>query len=376
MSFISNAQNFEDVMIWRALKHVTNGFYIDVGAAWPDIHSVTKSFYDAGWSGINIEPNKFFFDLYPIQRSNDINLQLAIGDKSGFFNLNVLGNSGLSSLDQTITDRHVANGHIAEILSVEVQTLSFICGQYAANREIHFLKIDVEGFEQQVLLGNDWRIYRPWVIVIEATIPMQQVENYEIWEPILINADYLFAYADGLNRFYVSKEHRELLESFKYPPNVFDSFKLPAEVKLSNLSAEMSELTQHYDLLLKQQHVLLQEQHALLNSTSWRITQPLRLAMKFVLECKTNRCYTMKYFLKKLFILIKYKLNQFPKFKSFILLLISCVPRLRNRFVKIDQRQFALITIPIELRDLTSEARSIHGKLQRGKQKKIEGISS
>ena len=70
------------------------------------------------------------------------------------------------------------------------------------------------------------------------------------------------------------------------------------------------------------------------------------------------------------------KRTQFPKFKSFILLLISCVPRLRNRFVKIDQRQFALITIPIELRDLTSEARSIHGKLQRGKQKKIEGISS
>ena len=32
MSFISYAQNFEDVMLWRALKHVENGFYIDVGA--------------------------------------------------------------------------------------------------------------------------------------------------------------------------------------------------------------------------------------------------------------------------------------------------------------------------------------------------------
>lgn len=57
MSFISYAQNYEDVMLWRALKHIANGFYIDVGAAWPDKHSVTKAFYDRGWRGINIEPN-------------------------------------------------------------------------------------------------------------------------------------------------------------------------------------------------------------------------------------------------------------------------------------------------------------------------------
>ena len=32
MSFISYAQNFEDVMLWRALKHISEGFYIDIGA--------------------------------------------------------------------------------------------------------------------------------------------------------------------------------------------------------------------------------------------------------------------------------------------------------------------------------------------------------
>jgi hypothetical protein len=31
MSFISFAQNFEDVMFWRTIKHVQNGFYIDAG---------------------------------------------------------------------------------------------------------------------------------------------------------------------------------------------------------------------------------------------------------------------------------------------------------------------------------------------------------
>jgi hypothetical protein len=46
MSFISYAQNLEDVMLYRALKHVECGFYIDVGAQHPVIDSVTKAFYD------------------------------------------------------------------------------------------------------------------------------------------------------------------------------------------------------------------------------------------------------------------------------------------------------------------------------------------
>jgi len=57
MTFISYAQNYEDVMLWRALKHVERGFYIDVGACSPDQHSVTRAFYEKGWHGINVEPN-------------------------------------------------------------------------------------------------------------------------------------------------------------------------------------------------------------------------------------------------------------------------------------------------------------------------------
>lgn len=56
MTFISYAQNFEDVRLWRVLKQFEHGFYIDVGANDPRHHSVTKAFYDHGWQGINVEP--------------------------------------------------------------------------------------------------------------------------------------------------------------------------------------------------------------------------------------------------------------------------------------------------------------------------------
>ena len=44
MPFVSHAQNFEDVMLWRALGDVKQGFYVDVGAADPVDMSVTKAF--------------------------------------------------------------------------------------------------------------------------------------------------------------------------------------------------------------------------------------------------------------------------------------------------------------------------------------------
>jgi len=49
VTFISYAQNHEDVLLYRALKGVGKGFYIDVGANDPEEDSVTKAFYDRGW---------------------------------------------------------------------------------------------------------------------------------------------------------------------------------------------------------------------------------------------------------------------------------------------------------------------------------------
>ena len=83
MSFISYAQNHEDVMLWRALKHVQNGFYIDVGANHPSDDSVTRAFYERGWSGINIEPLSLHMAQLKADRPRDINLQFAVGVEDG-----------------------------------------------------------------------------------------------------------------------------------------------------------------------------------------------------------------------------------------------------------------------------------------------------
>jgi FkbM family methyltransferase len=227
MKFTSYAQNFEDVMLWQALQDVQSGFYIDIGAWSPDLDSVTRSFYERGWSGINVEPNLDFNSELQRRRPRDQNLRLAIGDSEGSFTMNFLGNPGLSTLDYEIAKQHQQAGWSLVRQEVQVKTLATVWGQHVPNgQDVHFLKVDVEGLEEAVLRGNDWTIRRPWVVIVEATLPMSQVETHEIWEPILHNANYIFAYADGLNRFYVANEHKELLPAFRYPPNVFDDFVL------------------------------------------------------------------------------------------------------------------------------------------------------
>ena len=87
MRFISYAQNNEDVLLWRALGHVRDGFYIDVGANDPVEHSVTKAFYDAGWRGINIEPLPAHIAAFDAQRPGDVNLAVAAGSEAGTLTL-------------------------------------------------------------------------------------------------------------------------------------------------------------------------------------------------------------------------------------------------------------------------------------------------
>lgn len=265
MSFVSYSQNFEDVMLWRALGHVSQGFYIDVGANDPNIDSVTKAFYERGWNGINVEPLAQHLQDLQSERPRDMNLGLAVGAGEGEIEIWESDVRGWASADADVIKEHTQQGHTGQLRRVPMQTLARICREHAA-QEIHFLKVDVEGLEKAVLEGGDFKRFRPWVVIIEATRPNSIDEVHSQWEHLLMNAQYRFAYADGLNRFYVSDEHSDLLEKFRYPPNPFDGFvqssRVDAEARAQRAEASAQEMKQQLDVMLA--------------SRSWRLTAPLR----------------------------------------------------------------------------------------------------
>jgi FkbM family methyltransferase len=229
MSFISYAQNYEDVMLYRALKGVERGFYIDVGAMDPLVDSVTKAFYERGWRGINIEPVRHWFERLEADRPEDINLNVAISDKNGFSQIFDLPETGLSTYNKDLAKDHlIKHGFQSKAVMVPTMTLDEVIKK-ASHQEIHFLKIDVEGAEKKVLASINLKISHPWIILVEATKPDSQEQNYETWEYLLTEAGYKFVYFDGLNRFYVQKERDDLASVLSTPPNVFDSFVRASE---------------------------------------------------------------------------------------------------------------------------------------------------
>ncbi|WP_313706121.1 FkbM family methyltransferase, partial [Massilia sp.] len=248
------------------LQHIPSGFYVDVGANDPVEHSVTKSFYDAGWRGINIEPLPAFHEAFQAQRPRDINLAVAAGASEGEIVLfDVPAVNGWASPSAETAATHRADGYETVELKVPLRTLNGILAEHAGS-DIHFLKIDVEGFEREVLLGLDLRRWRPWILVVEATLPNSRETNHETWEALVTDHDYLFAYFDGLNRYYVAAEHRELLAKLQVQANVFDDY---VSVHLDNAWRDNAAV----HALLTQAQQRLAENDAQLTQTQQRLAE-------------------------------------------------------------------------------------------------------
>jgi FkbM family methyltransferase len=226
MSWVSYAQNAEDVRLARAFAGQDAGLYIDVGANNPDYLSVTKHFYETGWTGINVEPGPNPYALLTKKRQRDVNLNVGCSNRRGTLTLyEGRGNaSGLSSFTPEEVATHEKNGFKFERVNVDVVTLSSICEQHVNNRTIDFMSIDVEGHEREVLEGADFTRFRPRVIVIEATLPNTTISTHERWEALIVSHDYLFAVFDGLNRYYVRREDEQLVPVVALAPNIFDDY--------------------------------------------------------------------------------------------------------------------------------------------------------
>jgi FkbM family methyltransferase len=277
-TFVSYAQNFEDVMLWRALRHVEHGFYIDVGAYSPLEHSVTQAFYERGWRGINIEPHPDYHRAFMIARARDINLNVAAGDRTTDETLYVVRDTGLSTLDESQVQERVREGRSVAREQVHVDTLASMWAAHVApDQPVHFLKVDVEGHEREVLLGNDWGAHRPWIVVVEATQPMTMEPSHQGWEGILTSAGYLFVYGDGLNRFYVADEHKDLSTAFEFPPNVFDEFLRASEVEAMERATRAEARAAGAEAALA----------AIQATRSWRLTAPLRAATRLARKARS-----------------------------------------------------------------------------------------
>jgi FkbM family methyltransferase len=188
------------------------GFYVDVGAYDPVDGSVTKLFYDRGWSGINVEPGSVFERL-AADRPRDVNLRMAVLDRKGE-----------AAFTEDPADRGMSRiSERAGGFNVPCDTLEGIVAEHGRERPVDFIKIDAEGAEGAIVNATDWRRLRPRVLLIEATLPWSTTLANSGWEPTLLNSGYVRAFFDGINCYYVPEEEWPVLSRhFQAPVNVLD----------------------------------------------------------------------------------------------------------------------------------------------------------
>jgi len=212
---ISYAQRFEDCYLMQCFGSRSEGFYIDIGSGHPVYDNASFAFYLKGWRGVTVEPNPWLARLSRAVRPRDCHVEALVGNAAGeatFYLVEEL--HGFS----TMIEGHALSartrfGKASRPLVVPMTTLAELC-ERSAPGAIDFLKVDVEGAEEDVLLHGDWGKYRPKVVVAEALAPYTLAPAWQRWGAMLEEHGYRYAWFDSLNRYYVSAEADELRQRF------------------------------------------------------------------------------------------------------------------------------------------------------------------
>jgi FkbM family methyltransferase len=222
MTFISYSQNFEDVLLWRALKDIPNGCYLDIGAQDPVADSVSLAFYQAGWRGIHVEPTSAYAAKLRAARPDEIVVEAAVSDVPGLIEFFEIEHTGISTGRSDIAEHHATSGFEPRKILVPTVRLDSLLA--ASRDDVHWMKVDVEGMETSVLRSWGDSVVRPWLLVIESTFPGSQTPTQDEWIEEVLKRDYREVFYDGLSRFFLHHSQREREGAFKAAVNVFDGF--------------------------------------------------------------------------------------------------------------------------------------------------------
>lgn len=179
-----NAGSSEDLRRIKLLHHHNIDLVFDIGA---NKGQYAKGIIDAGYEGkiVSFEPLSSVHAIIEHESKKyskwDVAPRCAIGSKNEEIEINISANSVSSTL-LTMLDSHIEGAPDSKIIGkekVQVYPLDEIAKNYTSNSKNIFLKIDVQGFEQEVLKGASTILKTAKGIEMEISlIPLYENQNW------------------------------------------------------------------------------------------------------------------------------------------------------------------------------------------------------
>ncbi|MEI6442976.1 MAG: FkbM family methyltransferase [Nostocales cyanobacterium ELA583] len=170
---ISFSQFGEDLIIIRFLRTLdpSTGIYIDCGAFDPITISNTLLLHKKGYKGINIDIDQDKIDKFNRYRPNDYNILAALSNsKQKLKLLKYYGRATnrIISLESVETNSIIGEQPIQEEIIETSLLTEIIDSSPFSDQEIHYLNVDCEGHDLNVLMGLDFSRYTPKLISVEV----------------------------------------------------------------------------------------------------------------------------------------------------------------------------------------------------------------
>lgn len=190
----------EDLFLSKNFPTGYKGFYVDVGANDPISKNNTYYFYKRGWRGINIEPDLVCYNKIKKVRTEDINLNIGIGEVEGKVDYYSLFPSSLNTFSKKDADKSVSEGYdLLGVSKMEIRRLDEVLDKFLPkNTQIDFISIDTEGNDLGVLKSMHIGKYKPNYVCFECA-GNDFLEDINL---LLKENDYLKIFSNGSNTIY------------------------------------------------------------------------------------------------------------------------------------------------------------------------------
>ena len=204
------SKNGEDQYLKKIFKDIKKGTYLDIGAYHPYRASNTCLLYKKGWSGINVDINKESIDLFNIARPNDINLNIAIGDKNKVQTFYYKKQRHpMNTLNKEFAKNYFykKKTHIKKS-KIMTRTFDYLIKDL---KSIDLLDVDVEGNEYEVVKKIDFKKINFKVILVEHThFNKETVKNTKQIKRLLLKENYKYVKSFGETNIYKNKKFNKL----------------------------------------------------------------------------------------------------------------------------------------------------------------------